>query len=83
MHGRGVKLDFSVRKGGEETCLIDVNAWDYGWQFLYFYEEPVRVSPQDVVKLSCTYDTSDSATPVSAGWGTQNEMCLAVVYATL
>lgn len=83
MHGRGVKLDFSVSKGQEESCLIDVNDWDYGWQFLYFYDRPFRVAPQDVVKLSCTFDTSDATAPVTAGWGTQNEMCLAVVYATL
>ena len=41
-----------------------------------------RRGPQ-VVRLSCTFDTMDATEPVKAGWGTQNEMCLAVVYATL
>lgn len=84
MHTRGVSLDLAVDRGSDDagSCLIDVPDWDYGWQFLYFYEQPVRLAPDDLVTLACTYDTRDVTEPVAAGWGAQNEMCSAVIYTT-
>jgi hypothetical protein len=84
MHERGTHLDVMLtREDGTEECLIDVDNWDFDWQFIYFYEEPVTIGPNDYYELTCTYDTSSLEDPVLAGWGTQNEMCLTVLYVTL
>ena len=85
MHERGVTLTDTITRAADDTefCLTEVTDWDYNWQFIYFYEEPVRVLPSDIWTMTCTYDTSDATEDVVGGWGTQNEMCLTVVYATL
>lgn len=84
MHERGVTLTNTIeRNSGGDECLVEVPDWDFNWQYIYFFEEPVRVYADDVWTLTCTYDTSDATEPVKGGWGTQNEMCLTVVYATL
>lgn len=83
MHARGRTLKAVLRREDERECMVDVPAWDYAWQYIYFYESPVRIEPSDEYILTCTFDTSDATEPVLAGWGTQNEMCLTVVFATL
>ncbi len=88
MHSHGVKLKASIRSesAGDDAvpqCLAEVNNWDYDWQRVYWYNEPVTLTPDDIWEISCTFDTSNTDQPVSAGWGTQNEMCLTVVYVSL
>jgi hypothetical protein len=84
MHARGRELKAVVlRPDGERECMVDVPSWDYAWQFIYFYEDPFVIAPEDEFILTCVYDTTDTEEDVLAGWGTQNEMCLTVVYATL
>ena len=77
MHQRGAAFDFKVaREVGPNECAAEVVAWDFEWQLLYFYEEPIRVARDDEFRVTCTFDTTSLSTPVLPGWGTNYEMCL-------
>jgi hypothetical protein len=86
MHTRGQTLRFEVLRNGDPAdteCLTNVPDWDFNWQQTYFYEDPITVSPQDVVNIRCTYDTSEETTPISFGEGTGDEMCVLGLYLSL
>lgn len=80
--GRSIRLDIN-RGGTTPECMIDVPRWDFHWQMAYWATEPIRVSPEDSVTITCTFDTRSRETTTTFGEGTQDEMCLAFVYATL
>lgn len=83
MHQRGRKYRMSILDpAGVATCGVDVQAWDFHWQRLYTYEQPRPVTGDTSIRVTCDYDTSDTTEPVSPGWGTRNEMCLALLYFT-
>lgn len=73
--GRQQTLTLDPEKG-KKQCLAEVRSWDFAWQRVYFYEEPIELDPADVLKVRCTYDTTDAPRDVAPGWGTGNEMCL-------
>jgi hypothetical protein len=54
--------------------------WDFHWQQLFFYDQPQTITPDDVVDVNCTYDTTHRTTDVKWGESTQDEMCLIGVY---
>lgn len=84
MHGYGTSMKAKVvRDVGLNECVADVPRWDFEWQRIYNYEEPVWVGMEDSVKVTCTYDTTSAPSPVIPGWGTQNEMCLFVMLITV
>lgn len=80
MHQRGRKWSARLVDGDQETCIGDVQHWDFDWQLYYFYEQPQIVRPGTKLQVTCDFDTRDATQPVTPGWGTQNEMCLAGVY---
>ena len=92
--GTRIRLD-AVAEDGSEQCVIDIPRWDFNWQQTYFFPEtdPVLVSREDTLRLSCTYDNSAANQPVVNGeqleprqveWGdgSLDEMCLVYVYVT-
>lgn len=84
MHGMGIRQRFEViRKNGTEECASDVQNWDYNWELMYMYEEPLRLELDDVLRVTCTYDTTSVDHDVLPGWGTQNEMCLNAMILTV
>jgi hypothetical protein len=83
MHQRGQSYRMSISDAaGAETCGIEVKSWDFHWQRLYTYAQPKPVTADTSIQVSCEYDTSDTTEPVLPGWGTRNEMCLALLYFT-
>jgi hypothetical protein len=85
MHTLGQTLSFSLHPLNDDNpkdsyCMADVWKWDFHWQQLFFYNQPITVTPDDVISVTCTYDTSHRTTPVTWGEGTQDEMCLVGVY---
>jgi hypothetical protein len=64
-------------------CAADVQKWDFNWQRMYFYEQPIVLSADSEIEVTCDYDTEGLDEPVLPGWGTRNEMCLAVLYFSL
>jgi hypothetical protein len=84
MHGLGRKYTFTVTaKDQESQCAAQVDRWDFHWQRMYFYAEPIAVTPDTLFSVTCEYDTTGVAQPVRPGWGTGNEMCLATLFVTV
>jgi Copper type II ascorbate-dependent monooxygenase, C-terminal domain len=74
---------FQMNLGGStDRCGIAIPSWDFHWQRMYFYDEPLSLAATDSLKVTCDFDTSSRSEPVLPGWGTQNEMCAAIVYVT-
>ncbi|MFV8750392.1 hypothetical protein ACNOYE_07560 [Nannocystaceae bacterium ST9] len=82
MHQFGVKERVRVldAEGNEVDCIGDVQAWDFGWQLYYFYEQPIVLEAGQTIEVTCTFDTTGVDEAIWPGWGTQNEMCLAGLY---
>lgn len=82
MHRLGRKLKLELNRAERWQCAVNVPSWDFNWQRFYFYEAPLAAVPGDVIRLSCTYDTSSRTSPVRWGEGTDDEMCLVGLYVT-
>ncbi len=98
LRGRSIRVeamptssDASSSEKEPAACLLDVPRWDFHHQEGYWLEKGVRVSKAAV---TCHWDNRASAQPVVKGkrkpprelrWGegTDDEMCLAFLYATL
>jgi hypothetical protein len=81
MHKLGRTLRAEVDHAGQPQCLTDVPRWDFNWQQGYFYEDGPKIAGGgDMLRISCTYDTTSMGQPVTWGEGTDDEMCLAFLY---
>lgn len=74
-------VDGSSRALKEKACLADTDRYDFNWQQFYFYQQPVIVSGQDDLFISCTFDTTSRTEPTYFGETTEDEMCLTALYA--
>lgn len=79
MHGRGVRQALKLAS----SCAAHLENWDFHWQQFYFYRTYSRITPTTEVQLTCEYNTLAGQEPVLPGWGTRNEMCLAVMMPAL
>lgn len=79
MHALGKSWSLTVG----DACVMDVPAWDFHWQGLYFFESPVSVAGGDVATMSCTYDTTSASGTTEFGENTTDEMCMGFVYVTV
>ncbi|MCO4774157.1 MAG: hypothetical protein KDA24_29270, partial [Deltaproteobacteria bacterium] len=82
MHKRGRSMQVEMWDLGAYECMLDLPRWDFDWQSLYFYEEPVTVKGGWNVRTTCTFDTRGAEQNVVWGDGTDDEMCLALFYVT-
>jgi hypothetical protein len=80
MHAYGRSMRMEIDGPGGPACAADVPRWDFGWQLQYFYAQPRTVGLDDVLRVTCVFDTTSAAAPVTPGWGTYNEMCLMGMY---
>jgi mono/diheme cytochrome c family protein len=81
MHELGRRFRFEiVDASGAATCGAEVERWDFDWQLLYFYEQPLALARDAQIRVTCEYDTRGRTTPARPGWGTEDEMCLAGLY---
>lgn len=76
-----------IRPDGTEQVIIDIRDWDFNWQSTYGLAREVLVTPDDRVRLECTWDNSaENQYPINGvkpeprdvqwGDGTGDEMCL-------
>lgn len=79
MHGRGLRQ--TMRLG--DSCAAHLENWNFHWQKFYFYKTYPRITPTTPIQVTCEYNTFDDAEAVLPGWGTRNEMCLAVLMVAL
>jgi hypothetical protein len=89
LRGRTIKVE-ALRDDELSQCLLDVPRWDFRHQEAYWLGNGVRASRASV---TCAWDNRASAQPVASGkrksprelhWGegTDDEMCLAFLYAS-
>ncbi|MFY0534398.1 hypothetical protein [Nannocystis pusilla] len=82
MHNLGKQLHVIASRPGSESCLAQVNRYQFHWQRFAFYEQPLRVLAGDTVRITCTYDTTSRDTTTQWGFGTDDEMCIGFFYIT-
>lgn len=82
MHTLGQSFRAEYVEGGNTTCLVDVPRWNFGWQQLFFYQTPLTLPSGGTLRVSCHYNTSGQTEPVTFGEDTDQEMCIALFYAT-
>jgi len=81
MHTLGTQARLKVnRGGGGDQCLVSIPRWDFNWQGVYRLESSVVVDPSDTIHLECHFDNSAGESAVAWGDGTEDEMCLGILY---
>ena len=92
MHLLGKKMSVdAAMSNGTNTCLININDWDFNWQGVYRYKTPIALPVGTRVSLSAYYDNSENnlrnpnSPPRAVSWGeaTTDEMCIAFIGVTL
>ena len=84
MHKLGVASSAKlIREDGTEICLMDVPAYDFNWQRVFTYTEPIVMQPNDRMEIECVFDSTSTNSTTYWGDGTGDEMCLMTVFATL
>jgi len=87
MHYLGRKMKATVVKpDGTEEVLIQVDDWNFNWQFAYMLKEPYKIKGGSRLRIEATYDNSaenphqPSNPPRDVRWGeeTTDEMMLLV-----
>ncbi len=76
MHLRGKAARYELISAGKTTTLLDVPHYDFNWQLLYRYREPLPVQAGDKIRFTSWYDNSvnNPANPdptKTVGWGPQ------------
>jgi len=63
-----------------EVCGAIVEKWNFDWQGFYWYDKPLQYDAKTLLHYTCVYDTTGATSPITPGFGTENEMCLAGLY---
>ena len=81
MHTLGTHGIQAIRHAdGTDECLVDIQKWDFNWQGSFAFNEPRLVQPGDNLYIECRYDNEAGENSVFWGDGTNDEMCLGVMY---
>jgi hypothetical protein len=85
MHTRGLRKQMTLTgPDGVAHCAAKVDRWDFNWQKFYFYKGALpRITSDTQLQLTCEYTTLADRMPVLPGWGTRNEMCIAILMLAL
>ncbi len=67
--------------GAGAKCLIEIPQWDFHWQQQYFTVAPYVLPTAQSLTLSCSWNNPTAST-VTWGEGTADEMCFAFLYAS-
>ena len=87
MHNRGKSMRYVLeRPDGTDEVLLEVPAYDYNWQNIYRFREPVDAPAGSLMKVEAHWDNSegnvenpDATIDVPWGDGTDNEMMVAFI----
>ena len=85
--GRDMRLIAKPPKG-DPIDLIWIQEWDFNWQDIYHYREPIFLPAGTRVSLVAHFDNSEKnpanphSPPIPVGWGdkTTDEMCIGFLY---
>jgi hypothetical protein len=85
MHVRGKSCEIAARRGSNESLLLKVPRYDFNWQHVYAFEEPLDLSQVDKLEMTAHFDNS-AANPVNPDpsqyvhWGDQTWEEMAVAF---
>ncbi len=83
MHKRGTRIRLElVGATSEEACVTHTPKWDFDWQQFYFFDKPIHLAADQILRLRCFYDTSGDKEAVAFGDNTSDEMCVVAVVAS-
>lgn len=93
MHTHGRAVQVWLERADQTVPLIDIPAWNFHGQQIYFFEEPADFAPGDRLGVTCTFDNrSHTQLMVNGvrreperltwGFGSFQEMCLIMLYGT-
>lgn len=83
MHRFAKNIRVMRLRGEEATCLLEIPDWEFGWEQLYWFAEPVRLEVGDELYIECHFDNSAANQPPGVeprdiAWGdTDQDMCVA------
>ena len=80
MHTLGRKMRVDASNDAGPTCLVDVDRWDFHWQNLWWYEQPIHLDSPRSISIRCEYDTTSRTDTVTWGENTTDEMCISYFY---
>jgi hypothetical protein len=92
MHLLGRKMHVDATPlAGQSQCLINIDDWDFNWQGMYRFKDPIPLSAGTKLSLEAFYDNSPgnwrnpNDPPKSVSWGeaTTDEMCIAFLGFTI
>jgi hypothetical protein len=81
MHTLGRTLRVEAQ-GKDETCLVEVDRWDFHWQNAWWYEKPLELEDVTALDITCGFDTTSRTDEVRWGDSTSDEMCISYFYVT-
>lgn len=58
MHLRGKAARYDLISDGESRTMLDIPRYDFNWQLLYRYAEPVAIKAGDTLQFTAWYDNS-------------------------
>jgi peroxiredoxin len=87
--GRDIAMSITYPDGRVQD-LIKIDAWDFNWQYAYFFEKPLDVPKGSVLNVVSHYDNTSSnprnpnKPPKLVKWGeaTTDEMCVGFLAVT-
>ena len=81
MHRRGSRGYQAILHGdGTTECMVEIPGYDYAWQMSYAFTQSKIIEPGDQLLLECQWDNLDNDQAVGWGDGTDDEMCLGILY---
>jgi len=92
MHLLGRKMHVDATPlASQSQCLINIDDWDFNWQGMYRFKDPLAMPAGTKLSLEAFYDNSpgnfrnpnDPPRAVSWGEATTDEMCIAFVGFTI
>jgi hypothetical protein len=91
MHLLGRTMRVDAVANGQNECLIDIEDWDFNWQGMYKFNDPIAFPAFSTLTLKATYDNSadnprnPNSPPRAVSWGEQttDEMCIAFLGVTI
>ena len=75
MHELGTSMSAAFEGPAGSRCAAEIPRWDFEWQTVYFYREPLRFTSEDTLHVACEFDTRTRTEPTFAGFETKDEMC--------
>ncbi|HET7711488.1 MAG TPA: ascorbate-dependent monooxygenase [Thermoanaerobaculia bacterium] len=88
MHLLGKKMKVEATPlNGPTQCLINIEDWDFNWQNVYRFKNPIPLPAGSRLSLTAYFDNSENnprnpnQPPKSVSWGeaTTDEMCIAFI----